>query len=178
MGDLAAVFRISVYRIFKSALNGFGKYRIELVDAAQHMGHHHSDGQHICRESSGHHFQGSSPMSSIHYGVSLRDENNSRVLIGRPQKPWLALNVMVTCRARTTGVTVPHGFACRGSQLRSLSHSIEKSSVSESPDSMAARTFRCQRPMRPNECNRTTSCASPTRGPFHRHVPVIRKERT
>jgi len=40
-----------VYRIFKSALNGFGKYRIELVDAAQHMSHHHSDGQHICRES-------------------------------------------------------------------------------------------------------------------------------
>ena len=50
-------------------------------------------------------------MSSIHYGVSLRDENNSRVLIGRPQKPWLALNVMVTCRAWTTGATVPHGFA-------------------------------------------------------------------
>jgi hypothetical protein len=39
-----------VHRIFKSGLDGFGQYRIELVDAAQDMSQNHSDGQHICRK--------------------------------------------------------------------------------------------------------------------------------
>jgi hypothetical protein len=32
-------------------LDGFGQYRIEPVDSGQHMSQNHSDGEHICRES-------------------------------------------------------------------------------------------------------------------------------
>ena len=39
-----------VHRIFKAVLDGFGQYRIELVDAAQHMSQDHFHRQHICRE--------------------------------------------------------------------------------------------------------------------------------
>jgi hypothetical protein len=40
-----------VHRIFKAVLDGFGQYRIEPVDAGQHMSQNHSDGEDICRES-------------------------------------------------------------------------------------------------------------------------------
>jgi hypothetical protein len=40
-----------IHRILKAALDGFGQYRIKPVDAAQRMSQNHSDGEHICRES-------------------------------------------------------------------------------------------------------------------------------
>jgi hypothetical protein len=100
-------------------------------------------------------------MSSIHYGVSLRDENNSSLLIGRPRKRRLALKVMLTYRTPTTGATGPHGLARRGSSRAGIGTGRTHPPISETP----------------HEYSATTICASLTTGPFTAMVLLYGKER-